>query len=62
LRSHADNHGYALGIFYTNVEGEAIDRIYEAAQAGADGIVMNPAGFSYAGYVLRDCVKAAALP
>ena len=62
LRSHADNHGYTLEIFYTNVEGEAINRIYEAAQAGVDGIVMNPAGFSYAGYALRDCVKAVALP
>jgi 3-dehydroquinate dehydratase-2 len=62
LRSHANEHGYALDIFYTNVEGEAINRIYEAAQSGTDGLVMNPAGFSYAGYALRDCIKGAALP
>jgi 3-dehydroquinate dehydratase-2 len=51
-----------LDIFYTNVEGEAITRIYEAANNGVAGLVMNPAGFNYSGYALRDCVKGAGLP
>ncbi len=55
-----------LEIFYTHVEGEAIGRIYDfaqnAAEGGADGIMMNPAGFSYAGYALRDCLNAVTLP
>ena len=54
--------GYELEIFYTNVEGEAIDRIYGAVKDGVEGLVMNPAGFNYAGYALRDCVRGAALP
>ncbi|GAB2876833.1 type II 3-dehydroquinate dehydratase [uncultured Microbulbifer sp.] len=62
LRSHSEQLGYDLDIFYTNVEGEAINRIYEATRAGTDGLVMNPAGFTYAGYALRDCVKAVGLP
>ncbi len=62
LREHAKSKGYELDIFYTNVEGEAINRIYEAATGGVDGLVMNPAGFNYAGYALRDCVKGVALP
>jgi len=62
LQAHAREKGYALDIFYTNVEGEAINRIYEAADAGVNGLVMNPAGFSYAGYALRDCIKGAGLP
>jgi 3-dehydroquinate dehydratase-2 len=62
LQGHASEKGYALDIFYTNVEGEAINRIYQAADAGASGLVMNPAGFSYAGYALRDCIKGAGLP
>jgi len=62
LHAHADEHDYELDIFYTNIEGEAIDRIYVAADSGADGLVMNPAGFSYAGHALRDCLKGAALP
>lgn len=62
LREHAKDHGYELEIFYTNLEGEAINRIYEAAASGVDGLVMNPGGFTYAGYALRDCVKGSALP
>jgi 3-dehydroquinate dehydratase II len=62
LQGHAKSKAYGLDIFYTNIEGEAINRIYEAAAAGVHGLVMNPAGFNYAGYALRDCVKGAALP
>ncbi len=56
LMRHAQQHGYALSIEYFDVEGEAIRRIYDAVEAGVDGIVMNPAGFTYAGYALRDCM------
>lgn len=62
LLQHARDSGYELDIFYSNIEGEAINRIYEAANDGIDGLVMNPAGFSYAGYALKDCLKAVALP
>lgn len=62
LAAIAERLGIDLDIFYTNIEGEAIDRIYAAANAGVDGLVMNPAGFSYAGYALKDCVKGAGLP
>jgi 3-dehydroquinate dehydratase-2 len=62
LRDHARSKGYTLDIFYTNVEGEAISRIYKAVDEGVDGLVMNPAGFNYAGYALRDCVKGSGLP
>lgn len=62
LQEHAKAKGYALDILYTNLEGEAISRIYEAANSGVNGLVMNPAGFNYAGYALRDCVKGAGLP
>ena len=47
-----------LQIFYTHIEGEAIGRIYEAAQDGTDGLLMNPAGFIHAGFALRDCLRA----
>src|SRR5690349_20886497 len=62
LQHHAQERGYELDIFYTNIEGEAINRIYQATDEGFDGLVMNPAGFSYAGFALKDCVKGAALP
>jgi 3-dehydroquinate dehydratase-2 len=62
LRSHARDHAYQLEIFYTNIEGEAINRIYQAVDEGFDGLVMNPAGFTYVGFALKDCIKGAGLP
>jgi 3-dehydroquinate dehydratase-2 len=62
LQAHAAQHGYALDIFYTHVEGEAIERLYRAVDEGVQGLVMNPAGFNYAGYALRDCVAALPFP
>src|SRR3974390_2608519 len=62
LYEHAKIRGYHLEIYYTNIEGEAINRIYQAADDGFDGLVMNPAGFTYAGFALKDCIKGAALP
>jgi len=45
LQRHAQDHNHQLEIFYTNIEGEAINRIYQAVDEGFDGLVMNPAGF-----------------
>ena len=56
LRSHAGEHDYNLDIFYTHVEGEAIARVFQAVEEGVDGLVMNPAGFTYRGEALRDCI------
>lgn len=62
LLEYAKKKGFDLEIFYSNIEGEAINKIYDAADKGADGLVMNPAGFTYAGYALKDCIKGAGLP
>tara|TARA_Y100001934_G_scaffold182139_1_gene215472 strand:+ start:1163 stop:1609 length:447 start_codon:yes stop_codon:yes gene_type:complete len=62
MRERADSLGIQLDIFYANIEGEAIARIYQGAKDGIDGLLMNPAGFTYAGFALRDCIKAVALP
>ena len=62
LLDYAERRNFELEIFYTNVEGEAINRIYRCADQGFDGLVMNPAGFSYSGYALKDCIKGAGLP
>ena len=62
LLDYAKRKSFELEIFYTNLEGEAINRIYQCADQGFDGLVMNPAGFSYSGYALKDCIKGAGLP
>jgi len=62
LDLHAKRGGHSLKVFQTNIEGEAIDRIYRSMEEAADGLLMNPAGFTYAGYALRDCLLAVKLP
>lgn len=62
LQSRAQERGVELEIFYTHVEGEAIGRIYQAAEGGVDGLLMNPAGFIHSGYALRDCLRAMRFP
>jgi 3-dehydroquinate dehydratase-2 len=52
-QAHAAEHGYT-------VEGEAVARIYQGLEDGADALVMNPAAISYAGYAMRDCLWAVA--
>lgn len=62
MRAHAAENGYELEIFYTNSEGVAIDKIYAAVEAGTQGIVMNPGGFTYGALSLRDCLIAMPVP
>ena len=62
MREHARKNQYELDIFYTHIEGEAIQRLYQAVDECIDGLVMNPAGFLYAGYSLRDCLRAINVP
>ena len=62
LLAHAKTNRYELDIYYTHIEGEAISRLYRAGDEGVQGLVMNPAGFSPAGYALRDCVATLPFP
>ncbi len=58
MEAHAARRGATLDIFYTHIEGEAIGRVYQAADDGVDGLLINPAGFLHAGYALRDCLRS----
>ncbi len=62
MSAHAAARGVELLIHYTHVEGEAIARLYAAVDEGVAGVLMNPAGFLYAGYALRDCLRALPIP
>ena len=64
-RRHAEERGFDLEIFYTNSEGAALDRIYEAIEADRlDGLVMNPAAWSVgaAGTSMRFCLMSIERP
>ncbi|MGB3403663.1 MAG: type II 3-dehydroquinate dehydratase [Microcoleaceae cyanobacterium] len=62
LLQHASQFNYELDIFYTNIEGEAVNKVYDSVAAGVDGVLANPAGFTYNAYSLRDCLSYIAPP
>lgn len=61
LRAHARAKKYSLDIFYTHSEAAAIERLYQSI-GKIDGLVMNPAAFIYAGFALRDTLRAVPFP
>lgn len=62
LLAEAARRNIELRIRYSNIEGEAINFIYEADRAGWNGLLINPAGFHYAGHALKDCLRGIAMP
>ena len=46
IRDFATELGVAVEIFHSNSEGAVIDRLYAAHDAGLDGAIINPAGFT----------------
>jgi 3-dehydroquinate dehydratase-2 len=53
--------GVDLEIFQSNVEGELVDRIQEAA-GSAHAILINPAAYTHTSIAIRDALLAVALP
>ncbi len=62
MLDYAKGKGTELEIFYTNSEGECIDKIIKAFHDKIDAIVMNPGGFTYASYAIRDTIKGVRIP
>ncbi|WP_342132604.1 type II 3-dehydroquinate dehydratase [Hydrogenophaga sp. OTU3427] len=62
IQTHAKKLDLNVEIFYTDFEGEAIQKIDEAAGRGVRGLIMNPAGFVYSGFALRDCLRDQTFP
>jgi len=62
LLDYARKKGFDLETFYTNSEGECIDRIIKAYHDKVDALVMNPGGFTYSGKAIGDTVKGVSIP
>lgn len=62
IRQYATDKGFEVDIFYSNSEAETIDKLYEAHNQDVDAIVMNPGGFTHAGYALKDAILGIKVP
>lgn len=61
LRELADDLGATLDCKQSNIEGELIGWIHDAAKK-YDGIVINPGGLTHTSVSLRDAIAATGLP
>jgi 3-dehydroquinate dehydratase II len=46
IQKYASELGIEVEIFHSNIEGEVINKIYEAHEHGVDAALINPAGYS----------------
>lgn len=62
VEKHAEEKGVEVVLFQSNHEGALVDKIQEAYFSGADGIVVNPGGYTHTSVAILDAVKATMLP
>lgn len=58
---HALKSGAEVELYQSNHEGDLVDKI-QAAYQNADGIVINPGGYTHTSVAILDALKAVAIP
>jgi len=61
MKNVAEQNGFEIEFFQSNLEGEIVDRIQECI-GDADGIIINPAAYTHTSIAIRDAISAVKLP
>lgn len=61
MKNVADQNGFEIEFFQSNLEGEIVDRIQECI-GDADGIIINPAAYTHTSIAIRDAISAVKIP
>ncbi len=61
LRNKADELGIEISFMQSNHEGDLVDAIQQA-YPDTDGIIINPAGYTFTSVAILDAVKAVGIP
>jgi 3-dehydroquinate dehydratase II len=61
LRKLGADHGIALVFYQSNIEGELVNALQQAARE-TDGVILNAAAYTHTSVAIRDAVAAIAIP
>lgn len=62
VKTHCKKIGVECDIYQSNCEGDIVTKIQQTYFDKADGIVINPAGYTHTSVAILDAVKAVNLP
>lgn len=62
IRGYAAELGLEVEIFHSNIEGEVVNKIYEASERGFSAAIFNPAGFSRGYAALNAAISQVKFP
>ena len=62
IRGYAGELGLDVEIFHSNIEGEVIDKLYEAHESGVAGAIINPAGYTTGHPALAAAIAQVSFP